>query len=213
VDAGYFESTSVTDDDRDRTMQYRENNARDALKASVTDMSSYLRELKMELIWSRFDRLGLDRIVQLINKTNQFNLTTRRYTSEDILAIIGATSAFGIQLRLADRFGDNGIIAICIGKSLDAGIVLIDTWLMSCRVLGRQVEQTTLRLIVNNARRLGATKLLGDYIPTKKNAMVSDLYSRLGFEKGEALLDGGQRFALDLGSYVADETFITVKEV
>jgi FkbH-like protein len=213
VDAGYFESTSITDDDKYRTMQYQKNNARNALKSSATDMSSYLRELKMELIWSPFDRLGLDRIVQLINKTNQFNLTTRRHTSEDILAIIQAKSAFGLQLRLVDRFGDNGIIAICIGKSLEAGIVLIDTWLMSCRVLGRQVEQTTLRLIVDNAKCLGATKLLGDYIPTKKNDMVSDLYSRLGFEKDEALFGGGQRFALDLESYVADETFITVKEV
>ena len=88
ADAGYFESLAVTDEDRERTSQYHGNQAREALRASTTDLGSYLRGLEMQLIWRRFDRMGLQRIVQLINKSNQFNLTTRRYTEEDTLAVM-----------------------------------------------------------------------------------------------------------------------------
>ena len=116
ADAGYFEGLSVTDEDRERTRQYQGNKARDALKASATDLPSYLRGLEMQLIWQRFDRIGLQRIVQLINKSNQFNLTTRRYTDEDVIAVMADPDAFGLQLRLLDRFGDNGMIAIIIGR-------------------------------------------------------------------------------------------------
>ena len=116
ADAGYFEGLSVTDEDRERTAQYQGNKARDALKASATDLPGYLRGLEMQLVWKRFDRVGLQRIVQLINKSNQFNLTTRRYTEEDVLAVMADPDAFGLQLRLLDRFGDNGVIAIVIGR-------------------------------------------------------------------------------------------------
>ena len=141
ADAGYFEGLSVTDEDRERTSQYQGNKARDALKATVTDLPSYLRGLEMRLVWKRFDRIGLQRIVQLINKSNQFNLTTRRYTDEDVISVMADPDAFGLQLRLLDRFGDNGIIAIIIGRlqpehTSAARDLYIDTWLMSCRVLG-----------------------------------------------------------------------------
>ena len=135
--------------------QYRGNKARDALKASATDLPAYLRGLEMELVWKRFDRIGLQRIVQLINKSNQFNLTTRRYTEEDVLAVMADPDAFGLQLRLIDRFGDNGIIAIISAGSGERGPVYRH-WLMSCRVLGRQVESTTLNLIAQQAKALGA---------------------------------------------------------
>src|SRR6202022_4280434 len=108
----------------------------------------------MQVIWKGFDRGGLQRIVQLINKSNQFNLTTRRYTNEDVLAIMADRNAFGLQLRLIDRFGDNGIIAIVIGRLQEKRDLYIDTWLMSCRVLGRQVEPTTLNLIVQASEKL-----------------------------------------------------------
>jgi len=211
-DAGYFESTAITDEDRVRSAQYQGNRAREQLKASTTDMASYLRGLDMEMIWRRFDRIGLQRTVQLINKTNQFNLTTRRYTEEDVIDIMQSNKAFGLQLRLTDRFGDNGIIAICIGKMQDNDDLLIDTWLMSCRVLGRQVEPTTLNLIAAQAKNLGAKRLLGDYIPTKKNAMVKDHYVRLGFNLAETHDDGSTRATLDLATFVPAETFITVTE-
>ena len=211
-DAGYFEGLSVTDEDRERTSQYQGNKARDALKAAVTDLPSYLRGLEMELIWKRFDKIGMQRIVQLINKSNQFNLTTRRYTDEDIVAVMADPDAFGLQLRLTDRFGDNGIIAIIIGRLLENKDLYVDTWLMSCRVLGRQVEPTTLNLIAQEATRLGARRIVGEYIPTKKNAMVKDHYVRLGFTVMETASDGGNRNILDLSAFTPAETFIHVVE-
>ena len=211
-DGGYFEGLSVTDEDRERTSQYQGNKARDALKAAVTDLPSYLRGLEMELIWRRFDKIGQQRIVQLINKSNQFNLTTRRYTDDDILAVMADPNAFGLQLRLTDRFGDNGIIAIVIGRLQANQDLLIDTWLMSCRVLGRQVEPTTLNLIAREAAKMGAKRLVGEYIPTKKNGMVKDHYAKLGFTVMETDEAGGNRSILDLGSFTPAETFIHVIE-
>ena len=156
ADAGYFEGIRVTDEDRERTHQYQVNAERSALLAESADLPTYLRSLGMQLVWKAFDPVGLQRIVQLINKTNQFNLTTRRYSEADVRAIMDDPNCFGLQLRLIDRYGDNGIIAIVIGKR-NGDEVLIDTWLMSCRVLGRQVEEATLGMIVDAATRLGAS--------------------------------------------------------
>jgi FkbH-like protein len=211
-DAGYFEGLAITDEDRERTSQYQGNKARDALKTSATDLPAYLRGLEMRLIVREFDRIGLRRIVQLINKSNQFNLTTRRYTDEDVIAVMTDPDAFGLQLRLLDRFGDNGVIAIVIGRLQPNKDLLIDTWLMSCRVLGRQVEPATLSLITFAAGKLGARRLVGEYIPTKKNAMVKDHYAKLGFTVMETDPAGGSRAVLDLAGYQPAETFIHVTE-
>ncbi len=212
ADAGYFETVSITDEDRARSGQYQSNRQRNELKASATDLNSYLRGLEMRLTWRRFDRLGLGRIVQLINKTNQFNLTTRRYTEADVLEIIGDERAFGAQLRLVDRFGDNGIIAIAIGRLQDDADLVIDTWLMSCRVLGRQVEPTTLNLVARLARELGARRLIGEYIPTAKNGMVRDHYAKLGFAPDGEGPGGSIRHVLDLDEFVARDTVVEVEE-
>ena len=198
ADSGYFEAVGVTDEDRGRTGEYQGNRQRERLRASATDVESYLRSLEMVLTWRRFDETGLQRVVQLINKTNQFNLTTRRYGADDIRAIMADSRAFGLQLRLSDRFGDNGIIAIVIGRPEGGEDLLIDTWLMSCRVLGRQVEPATLRIIGETARLLGARRLIGEYLPTKANRMVKDHYSKLGFTYLETRDDGRSRYSLDL---------------
>jgi FkbH-like protein len=212
ADAGYFEGLTVTEDDRARTAQYQSNRAREALRASATDLPSYLRSLEMQLLWRRFDEIGLPRTVQLINKTNQFNLTTRRYTEDDVLAVMRDPRAFGLQLRLLDRFGDNGIIAVLIGRMHDDRDLYIDTWLMSCRVLGRQVEQASLNLLAAQASQLGARRLIGEYIPTKKNGMVRDHYPKLGFAALEVDANGAGRYVFDLGGFIPAETFIEVKE-
>jgi FkbH-like protein len=212
ADAGYFEGLSVTDEDRERTALYQGNKARDALQASATDLPSYLRGLEMQLVWKQFDRVGLQRIVQLINKSNQFNLTTRRYTDEDVFAVMDDPKAFGLQLRLLDRFGDNGVIAIIVGRLQENQDLYIDTWLMSCRVLGRQVEPTTLNLIAQQAEKLGARRLVGEYIPTKKNGMVKDHYAKLGFTVMDRDEAGGNRNIIDLASFKPTETFIHVIE-
>ncbi len=211
ADAGYFEATTITQEDRERSGQYQENRKREALRTSVTDLDSYLRGLEMQLVWRRFDEVGLSRITQLINKTNQFNLTTRRYSEDDVRAIMLDDRQFGLQLRLLDRFGDNGMISVIIAKYDGADEVEIDTWLMSCRVLGRQVERATLSLVVSEAMALGAKRLVGEYCATKKNGMVRDHYARLGFDAVEEL-PTGTRSVLDISSSLPNDTCIKIVE-
>ena len=173
-------------------------------------MEGYLRSLEMRLEWQNFDKINLQRTVQLINKTNQFNLTTKRYSEDEVLAVMDDPEAFGINLRLLDRFGDNGIIGIVIGKRI-ADAVMLDTWLMSCRVLGRQVEHATLSVVSEEARRLGVRRVVGEYHPTAKNSMVRDLYPRLGFTSiAEDVVDNG-RYALMLDEFVPTKTHITIE--
>jgi FkbH-like protein len=210
--AGYFEGTSVTEEDRLRGAQYQGNVLRDALKAATTDLPSYLRSLEMTLKWRPFDQLGLSRTVQLINKTNQFNLTTQRYTEQDVTGVMQDPRAFGLQLRLLDRFGDNGIIGIVIGKMQNDEDLLIETWLMSCRVLGRQVEPTTLNIVALQAQQLGAKRLIGEYRPTKKNGMVKDHYAKLGFSIVSTDESGASRAMLELHNFKPVPTFIDVLE-
>ena len=216
--AGYFEATRLTDDDRARTTQYQANLQREAARqtepgAAPTDMDAYLRSLDMELRWSRFDPIGAPRIVQLVNKTNQFNLTTRRTTPEAVAALIADDTALSLQLRLLDRFGDNGIIAIVHGHRDDKAVV-IDTWLMSCRVLGRGAEAATLNLVAAEAARLGATRLTGEYRPTEKNAMVQDHYPRLGFTPlGEPGPDGATRWTLDLATFTPAQVHMRITSI
>jgi FkbH-like protein len=117
-----------------------------------------------------------------------------------------------LQLRLIDRFGDNGGIAIVIGRLQEDEDLVIDTWLMSCRVLGRQVEPTTLNLVAAASKRLGARRLLADYIPTQKNGMVREHYVKLGFALLDGRADGSSRHVLDLMTFQPAETFVTVRE-
>ncbi len=178
--AGYFEAVALTQEDALRTAQYQANAERAAAQESVTDMAGYLDSLDMELRWGPYDQIGLARIVQLTNKTNQFNLTTRRTTEAETLAQMANPAAFGLQLRLLDRYGDNGMIALVSGRVVE-GVLTIENWLMSCRVLGRGVEAATLSLVVAEALRHGAAAIHGTYRPTAKNGMVRDHYEKLGF--------------------------------
>jgi FkbH-like protein len=208
ADAGYFEGLSLTEEDRERTAQYRANAARSALQAQTTDMNSYLLGLNMRFLWKSFDAIGLKRITQLINKTNQFNLTTRRYNESEVEAIIADPNSMGLQFRLVDALGDNGVIAIVIGRRCNGCELWIDTWLMSCRVLGREVEKATLQVIVEAARKVGCKVLIGEYIPTAKNAMVSDHYVRLGFRQ----LGRPNLYALAVNEYEVSKLPMLIEE-
>lgn len=181
--AGYFEGLHITHEDRNRTLHYRENAARSLAQAGAADMSTFLSTLQMRLHWKRFNHIDRARIVQLINKTNQFNLTTIRYTVAEFAMMLSEPNTIGFQFRLVDRFGDNGIIGILIGRRTKANELLLDTWLMSCRVLGRQVERAMLTVIASHAKSLGIKKLIGEFRPTSKNEMVKEHYSKLGFKK------------------------------
>ena len=205
--AGYFESIRLTREDVGRTGQYQDNARREILRESATDLDGYLRSLDMRLHWRRFDAVGQSRIVQLINKTNQFNLTTRRTTDDAVAALIANRAALTLQLRLLDSFGDNGVVGIVTGHPNGTAIV-IDTWLMSCRVLGRGVERATLHLVVAEARRLGAATLTGVYVPSAKNGMVRDHYKSLGFSPADDGPDFEKRWTLDLAQVLPAATHI-----
>jgi FkbH-like protein len=197
--AGYFEGLTITAEDQERTSQYRANVQREQLRESTTDMASYLDGLKMELRWAPFDKIGLARVAQLINKTNQFNLTTRRYTEDQVSALLQDPAKVHAQFRLLDRFGDNGIIGLIIGELRD-GAVHVDTWLMSCRVLGRQVEAAMLNVLTAQSRQRGADALVGYYRPSAKNGMVREHYPKLGFAAaGEQ--DGATVWRLELAGH------------
>jgi FkbH-like protein len=137
----------------------------------------------MTITFQPFDATGRARIVQLINKSNQYNLTTRRYTDPEVAAAENAPEVFTLQVRLADIFGDNGMISVVICRPVEDGAWDIDTWLMSCRVLGRKVEHMVLREILAHARAAGVRKLTGAYLPSDRNKLVVDHYAKLGFTK------------------------------
>lgn len=210
-DAGYFEAVSLTGEDLARVAQYQANLQRESQRAAITDMPSYLRSLEMVLLWRPIDAMGMQRVVQLINKTNQFNLTTYRHGQGDVEAILMKKGAFGLQLRLVDRYGDNGMISVVIGKPV-ADDIEIDSWLMSCRVLGRGVEEATLNLVTEEARRAGARRVIGKYRPTAKNAMVKDHYEKLGFGFLSEAPDGTTAWALDIESFSPKPAFIEIRE-
>jgi FkbH-like protein len=202
--AGYFEALDITAEDRERAELYRQNASREALRASATDMAGFLDSLQMQLTYGPFDQPGFKRIVQLINKTNQFNLTTLRYTEAQVAEVMRGeedASFVTLQLRLTDIYGDNGIIGLVIGQLTPRFDLEIDVWLMSCRVLGREVEQATLNLLVARAIELGCERLYGTYIPTEKNSMVRDLYGKLGFRLDETKADGTTRWSLGLADF------------
>jgi len=180
ADCRLFEPRSITSEDAERTSQYRSDAGRTALAATVTDMASYLESLAMESVISEFVPVDVPRLSQLINKSNQFNLTTRRRSEAEVLAVMQDPRFIGFSVRLKDRFGDHGLISIVIGEQVDATL-RIDTWLMSCRVLKRGVEEEVLNELVRLARARQCTSLLGTYLPTAKNEMVRDFYSRMGF--------------------------------
>ena len=211
ADAGYFEALNITGNDLERTAQYRSNAQREMLRHAHTDVEGYLKSLDMTLQWRPFDRVGMQRIVQLINKTNQFNLRTQRYTEAQVEELLEDSGAIALQLRLLDKFGDNGIISIIIARPDDEAM-FIDTWLMSCRVLGRRVEEASVNLVAAEARRRGARRLVGEYLPTKKNGMVREFYPKLGFEPVVEKPDGATRWQLDLARFKPFDHFITIKE-
>ena len=202
----------LTAEDAERAGQYQANAARETLRASATDLDSYLRDMEMVIHWAPFDRVGLQRIVQLINKTNQFNLTTRRYTEAEVAALLKDPDALTLQLRLADRFGDNGIIGIVIGRKNGAGEMALDTWLMSCRVLGRGVEKATLNIVAEEARRLGATALRGSYRATSKNEMVRDHYPSLGFVESASAEPDVLQWTLKLDTFTAHPVWMSIRK-
>lgn len=193
---GYFESATFASEDLKRAGFYQDNAKRANLQKQVGGVDAYLASLEMTITFQPFDATGRTRIVQLINKSNQYNLTTRRYTEPQVMAAENDAEVFTLQVRLADIFGDNGMISVVICNPSGADVWDIDTWLMSCRVLERRVEHMVLREILHHARAAGIRKLSGIYKPTDRNKLVVDHYAKLGFTKVSEEASGLTRWEL-----------------
>jgi FkbH-like protein len=216
AEAGYFEAVAFTPEDRDRAQQYAANAEREALLGSAESMDEFLRGLRMSVVFGPFTAVDHARIVQLINKTNQFNTTTRRYASEEIARIASLPEALTLQFRLIDRVSDNGLVSTMILRPTpaDEDVLEIENWVMSCRVFGRELECEAMNIVVEAARERGARALVGDYVPTAKNDAIRLLFPSLGFTEinRSTSTDGGTRWFLNLEDYVERRTHIVAQE-
>jgi FkbH-like protein len=176
----YFEVDKVVQDDLSRSAYYSSNAERSSAQARFSNYGEYLTSLEMTAEIAPFAPVYLERIAQLINKTNQFNLTTKRYTSGEVETIAQDSAFVTLYGRLTDKFGDNGLVSVLIGKVLDQTLE-VDLWLMSCRVLKREMEFAMFDALVERCQTLGIRKIVGVYIPSKKNGLVAGHYASLGF--------------------------------
>jgi FkbH-like protein len=206
----WFEAVDLTDEDRLRAGQYRVERQRRDAEVAFESLDAYLTSLGMIADVRAVDETDLDRVVQLIGKTNQFNLTTRRHPAPKVRQMVTAPGAIALTLRLEDRFGDHGLVSVIIAvrDETDARTLHIDTWLMSCRVIGRTVEEYFFNVLVDLARTSGVDRIAGVYLPTAKNAIVEDLYDRLGFERRGITGQAGIEYQLDLSTARLANTFV-----
>jgi FkbH-like protein len=200
-----FETASFTDEDEIRTQQYQEEAKRNILQKSFSNEEDFLKNLNMLSDLKPFNKFTIPRVAQLTQRSNQFNLRTIRYTEEEILQIADSKEYFSLSFTLEDTFGEHGLIGIIILKNIDNESVFIDSWIMSCRVLKRGMENFTLNKIVELAKEKGFNRIIGEYIPTKKNAIVKNHYSDLGFKRE------GEEWILELTNFEPLETFINTK--
>ncbi|MCX4272413.1 MAG: HAD-IIIC family phosphatase [Acetatifactor sp.] len=180
--AGYFEMTSFSADDMRRSEMYRSNIARNQALTNFKDYGEYLRSLEMKGEIKPFSATYMSRISQLTNKSNQFNLTTRRYTQAQIEEAAADPMKITLYGKLADKFGDNGVVSVVIGSRKENALH-IDLWLMSCRVLKRDMEYAMMDELVSKCMAAGIRRIVGYYYPTRKNGMVCDFYENQGFSQ------------------------------
>jgi FkbH-like protein len=195
--SGLFESIKISTEDLERNQYYLENARRNKVKLAHTDYGEYLDSLEMVAEIGHFIPQYFDRITQLTNKTNQFNLTTRRYTLPEIQNVADSKDHIAIYGRLSDKFGDNGLVSVILGEVQDA-TVTIDLWLMSCRVFKREMELAMFDALCMKAIKKQVSTIIGRHIPTPKNKIVSELYTELGFEHIATATDGQKTWQFNI---------------
>ena len=205
---GYFEPISLLSDDINRNQYYEDNKKRAVEQSTFKSYDEFLVSLDMTADIKSFSSVYLDRITQLTNKTNQFNLTTKRYTAGEIENIANSDDYIKVYGKLTDKYGDNGLIAITIGR-VEAKQCHIDLWLMSCRVLKRDMEFAMLDELVSQCKEKGVSEIIGYYFKSAKNNMVSLFYEKFGFELKETS-DEDTVWKLDISSYENKNKFIGV---
>jgi len=201
-DLNLFETASFTEEDTHRNRQYREEASRTELLLSYTNEVEFLESLGMTVECRPIDNFTLPRAAQLTQRSNQFNLRTIRYTEEQLRAIIPYKDKYSLTFTLADKYGDYGMISLVIMGKKDDQDLFIDTWIMSCRVLKRNVEQFVLNEIVTLAIKHNFKRVIGEYIATPKNGLVKDHYQRLGF------IFENDQWILEVENYSAFNTYI-----
>lgn len=199
-----FETASYSSSDKDRTKQYQIQAKRAEFSKTFKNEDDFLRSLNMESSVEPFTKFNTPRVAQLSQRSNQFNLRTVRYTEADVKNMSDDPNIVSLAFTLKDKFGDNGLIAVVILKKLNEEELFIDTWFMSCRVLKRGMENFTLNKIVEIARKIGAKRIIGEYIPTLKNEMVKDHYKNLGFSSSHKK----NLYSLDVYSYKERKCYI-----
>ncbi|KAB6314749.1 HAD-IIIC family phosphatase, partial [Bacteroides xylanisolvens] len=201
-----FETASYSEDDKERTKQYQVEAKRVSMQKSFTNDADFLKSLDMVSVVKGFDKFNIPRVAQLSQRSNQFNLRTVRYTDAEIFAIEKNDNYVTFSFTLKDKFGDNGLICVIILNKKNTETLFVDTWFMSCRVLKRGMENFALNTIVEWAKINGFKKIVGEYLPTAKNAMVEQHYPNLGFTK----IEGGEtmQYVLDVNSYKPFECYI-----
>lgn len=209
--SGYFETTSITSDDLNRNTYYKGNISRKKEEHRFADYGKYLHSLNMTAKIYKIDEENIVRTVQLLNKTNQFNLTTIRYTQEELTQYLLSDRHFGICGRLTDKFGDNGIVTVLLGERKDNSFV-IQNWIMSCRVFKRELEYAIFDVLVQFCKDNKVDEIIGDFIPTNKNTPVSGLLSSLGFESLKELKHGSRWIYHIPDSYHKMNQYIKIEE-
>ena len=207
---GYFEVTNFSADDLKRSEMYKANAERAAQQAAFGDYSEYLRSLDMVAVIDDFLPLYLQRITQLANKSNQFNVTTKRYTEPEMQAVFESSDYIRLYGKLIDKFGDNGVVSVVIGHK-NGPVLDMELWLMSCRVLKRDMELAMLDTLVEKCRREGIETIRGYYYPTAKNGMVRELYGRFGFTKISEDEAGNTVWELAVKGYAPQNNVIKVE--
>lgn len=205
-----FETASYSENDKDRTKQYQIEAQRASLKKAFTNEADFLKSLNMVSDVQNFNRFNTPRVAQLSQRSNQFNLRTIRYTESEITKMADDNKFATFAFSLTDKFGDNGLIAVVILEKKDTETLFIDTWFMSCRVLKRGMESFTLNTIVNYAKNNKFKRIIGEYLPTTKNQMVSQHYPNLGFIKVEGTPT--ETYMLEVENYKIKECYITNKK-
>ena len=210
--SGFFEVTNLSADDAKRNEMYKENAKRAKLEASFDNYGDYLKSLEMKGTIKNFEPIYMERIAQLSNKSNQFNLTTRRYTRAEIEEIADSEDYIDLYGKLEDKFGDNGVVSVVIGHK-EGDILDMDLWIMSCRVLKRDMEYAMMDELVHKAAEAGIRTIRGHYYPTAKNKMVKDFYALMGFTLTEEDSEGNRTWEFKVEDDYEDKNhYISVNQ-
>jgi FkbH-like protein len=200
-----FETASYTEEDTVRTKQYIEEGKRTVFQRSFENEAQFLESLAMKSEVAPFTAFTIPRVAQLTQRSNQFNLRTQRYTEAEVEQLAKSPSFLTFSLTLEDKFGNHGLISAVILEKTDKDTLFIDTWIMSCRVLKRGMEQFTLYCLANEAKKHGFNKLVGEYLPTPKNGIVKDHYKDLGF------IEADGKWVLELNGELKNTSYIQIK--